>query len=92
MSWRLNSLVAIHWRCWSDEWAVFDVGSGQTHQMDTLTAVTLMVIEAGAIDLPELLALVASELQLTNDSQLSIAVTDVLKSLTDIGVLEASAA
>jgi hypothetical protein len=60
--------------------------------MDTLTAVTLMVIEAGVIDLPALLALVASELLLPNDSQLSIAVTEVLKSLTDIGVLEASAA
>lgn len=60
--------------------------------MDTLTAVTLMVIEAGAIDLPTLLTTVASELLLPNDSQLSIAATEVLKSLTDIGVLEASAA
>jgi PqqD family protein of HPr-rel-A system len=92
VSWQLNGLVELHWRHWDNEWAVFDVGSGQTHQMDTLIAVTLMVIEAGAIDLPELIALVASELQLTNDSQLSIAITDVLKSLTDIGVLEASAA
>jgi hypothetical protein len=59
--------------------------------MDTLTAVTLMIIEAGAIDLPDLLALVASELLLPDNSKLSIAVTDALKSLTDIGMLETTA-
>lgn len=91
MSWRLNALAALHWRCWDGEWAVFDVGSGQTHQMDTLTAVTLILIESGAIDLPALLGLVSSELLLPNDLQLSIAVTDILKSLTGNGMLEATA-
>lgn len=91
MSWQLNGLVKLHWRHWSSEWAVFDVGSGQTHQMDTLTAVTLIMIEAGAIDLPALLGLVANELLLPNDLQLSIAVTDILKSLTGSGMLEATA-
>ena len=45
MAWQINALVTLHWRDWNGEWVVFDVGSGQTHQMDTLTATVLMLLE-----------------------------------------------
>lgn len=91
MTWYLNGLASLHWRRWDSEWVVFDVGSGQTHQMDTLTAATLMMIESGIVDSSGLLSAVAEELLLPNDSELLIAVTDVLEKLTMVGLIESNA-
>jgi PqqD family protein of HPr-rel-A system len=90
VAWRLNELASLHWRCWDNEWAVFDVGSGQTHHMDTLTAVTLLTVEAGAIDSFELQARVAEELLLPNDLELSTAVSGVLDRLVTAGLIESN--
>lgn len=90
--WKLNSLASLYWRCWNDEWAVFDVGSGETHQMDTLSAATLMMLEAGAIDLSRLLKLLAEELLLPNSQELSIAVSDILRNLEIAGLIESTVA
>ncbi len=31
----------MHWAAWADEYVVFDEGSGQTHQMDSVRAFVL---------------------------------------------------
>ena len=85
---RLNALASLHWRCWSGEWAVFDVGSGQTHQMDTLTAATLMVLEAGAVNFSDLASQIADELLLPNDGEMVAALNDKLNQLLAIGLIE----
>ena len=88
MAWRINTLTNLHWRCWDDEWVAFDVGSGQTHQMDTLTAVTLMVMDAQQIELPTVLVRVAEELQLVDSPELLTALTGILEKLVAAGLIE----
>ena len=88
MAWHLNVLASLHWRCWNNEWAVFDVGSGQTHQMDTLTAVTLMMLEASPVHLPELVSRVAEELLIPCDQELSTALSGALQGLVAAGLIE----
>jgi PqqD family protein of HPr-rel-A system len=90
VAWHLNALAALHWRCWDNEWAVFDVGSGQTHQIDTLTAVTLMMLEASPVPLPELVSRVAEELLIPGDQELSAALSGVLKRLVAAGLIESA--
>lgn len=88
MAWQLNELACLHWRCWDDEWAVFDVGSGQTHQVDTLTAVTLMMIETATLDHSELVSCVAQELLIPGQTELSDALNGVLERLVTAGLIE----
>ena len=53
--WRLSLLVVLHWRCWDNEWVVYNQGSGDTHLLDTFTACTLMALEEGAATPAQLL-------------------------------------
>jgi hypothetical protein len=69
---------------------VFDVGSGQTHQMDTLTAATLLAVEACAGCIDQLVSRIASELTVTNDHELSNAVRGVLERLATTGLIEST--
>ena len=87
-AWQLNPLVSLHWRCWDGEWAVFDVGSGMTHQMDTLTAVTLMVIEGTPVHFPELASTVAEELLISNDQPFKDTLNGILEQLVTSGLIE----
>ncbi|WP_286138063.1 HPr-rel-A system PqqD family peptide chaperone [Polaromonas sp. C04] len=88
--WCLNELASLHWRCWGDEWVVFDVGSGQTHQMDTLTAATLLTLEASAGDIDQLVSRIANELTVPDDRELSNAVQGVLERLAATGLIEST--
>lgn len=90
MAWHLNSLASLHWRCWNDEWAVFNVGSGQTHQMDTLTAVTLMMVEASPVDSSELVSRVAEELLIPGNQELSDVLNGILDRLATAGLIESA--
>ncbi len=91
MVWHLNALTALHWRHWDDEWVVFDAGSGQTHQMDTLTAVTLMVIEATPMPLADLVSQIAQELQLPNERELDLVLSGIVQRLASAGLIESAA-
>ena len=81
MLWRLNELVDLSWRNWQDEWVVFDTGSGQTHQLDALTAATLMTIEAGDLQISELVSQVAETLNIDVNSELNNALQGILDRL-----------
>ena len=88
MTWRLNALVALHWRDWNGEWVAFDVGSGQTHQMDALTATALILLEIAPASMIELQAQLAEALSVPNDHALSIALLGVLDGLRSAGLIE----
>ena len=89
-AWRLAPLVALHWRRWGDEWVVFDVGSGQTHKIDTLTAMTLMVLESGPSDPPAIESAIARELALDDEAAADVAsrLSELLAGLGRIGLAE----
>lgn len=85
---RLTALTQLHWRRWNDEWTVFDVGSGQTHLMDTLTAVTLMFLEKNAMDEDELISLIAQKFLFPLDIKLSNTIKDIIERLINIDLVE----
>ena len=87
-TWALNPLSSLRWRRWDDDWVVFDAGSGSTHQMDALAAVTLMCLEAGPSDLAALGEQVAAELDLSTGEELSKALQGVVERLHLLGLIE----
>ena len=90
MAWQLNALVSLHWRCWDSDWVVFDVGSGQTHQLDGLTALSLMSVEESPIALEELQERVSEEMLLPNDRDLHATLSDILQRLSAVGLIEST--
>lgn len=90
MTWCLNSLASLHWRCWDEEWAVFDVGSGQTHQMDTMTAVVLMTVEASSVDTSELMLRLADDLLIPHNRELLDTLNGILERLATAGLIESA--
>lgn len=67
---------------------VFDVGSGQTHQMDTMSAVSLMHCENGWISLPDIAKGVMVDLDLTWPAELTDSLAALLNQFTNLGLLE----
>lgn len=91
MIWQINILVALHWREWNGELVAFDVGSGQTHQMDTLTATVLKLLETSPTSQFELAMLTAGALGVPNDHQFSTTLTGILDGLHAAGLIESCA-
>lgn len=58
--------------------------------MDTLTAVTLMMVEAAAGTLLQLLSRIGEELLIPNNHELSDAVSGILQQLADTGLIEST--
>ena len=87
-AWALNPLCLLRWRRWDDDWVVFDAGSGSTHQMDALAAVTLMCLEAGPSELATLREQVAAELDLSAGEEFSRALRGVVERLHALGLIE----
>lgn len=67
---------------------MFDVGAGQTHQMNTLTAATLMILESGPVSLPQLAAEVSADLVIPAGQELDQALNGILKNLETAGLIE----
>ncbi len=91
MVWQLSPLVALHWRRWDDEFVVFDVGSGQTHQLPALTAATLMMLELNSNDIVELTSRVSIELGIADDKDFANAVGEAVHDLQIAGLIESVA-
>lgn len=89
-TWCLNPLASLHWRCWDEEWVLFDAGSGQTHQMDPVAAATLMAIEAGPVSMAELINEVALNLSIEDAAELEEFVLPIVDQLTRLGLIEPS--
>jgi PqqD family protein of HPr-rel-A system len=81
----------LHWRQFGDEWVAFDEGSGDTHRMDTLSAVALMCLGEAPCSLAELSAQVSLETDLPQGEELSRAVASVLETYTSQGLIEPAA-
>jgi len=87
---RLNPLMQLHWCQFGDDWVLFEALSGHTHQMDTLTAVTLMTLGRTSVQLPELVSQIAEELELPVNPELSNALSGILERLAAAGLIESA--
>jgi len=81
-------MTSLKWRCWNDEWAIFDVGSGQTHQMDSLTAAALMIVEAAPAQLADLLLQISEDFLIPSDKILSDVLSVILTRLEGVGLIK----
>lgn len=88
LRWCLNDLASLHWRCWEEQWVVFDAGSGQTHCIDALTAAILSRIEREPADTEALIASATQESGINNHAVWSKALNPVLDRLVDSGLIE----
>ena len=85
----LNPLIQLHWRQLDDDWVVFEVLSGQTHQIDKVTAAVLMSFEAGtALSSVELLVLLAREFNVIVDNASAAPIASVLDRLSALGLIQ----
>lgn len=78
----------MHYRHWGNEWVVFDVGSGQTHEMDTMSAVSLMHCENGWISLSGITDGLMADLGLSSPNVLTDSLASLLNQFTNLGLLE----
>lgn len=86
--WQVKSACVLSWRCWGDQWVVFDAGSGQTHSIDAITAATLSRIEQGPTDLAGLLDLACRESGLGDRDHWTVTLNDVIARLIDVDLIE----
>ena len=96
--WQLSLLVVLHWRCWDNEWVVYNQGSGDTHLLDTFTACTLMALEEGAATPAQLLVHLLAQLDLSQGMGLAFSAEQpraveahmqaVLQQLAQAGLIE----
>lgn len=92
MTWALNPASGLHWRCWDDEWVVFDQGSGQTHLMHPIQAATLMQFGAQPLSFEQLLDKVAADMPTIATSDLASALSLAIDQLVGLGLLESKPA
>ena len=86
--WKLPPLVSLHMRHWNEEWAVFDAGSGQTHLVDTLTAMALIVLESGASSRQDIVDHVCRTFELTDPSDVAPRLDEIIAGLCQSGLAE----
>jgi PqqD family protein of HPr-rel-A system len=86
--WRLNRRSSLHWRRLGDDWVVFDSGSGDTHQLDAVSAAALTSFETDDFDLDGLTGLISAELDLPVGETLSHKLAALVEQLGALGLIE----
>ena len=66
---------------------VFDVASGNTHQMDGLTACALLCLEAGPLDVDSLVDEIEAATSLSKES-IRPALPGVIEQMTRLGMVD----
>lgn len=87
---KINPATSLHWASWDDEYVVFDEGSGQTHQMDSVRAFILNTLSEKSRNFDDLVSELASIPSLTASGQLNGLIEKVLNELCTHGLVEAS--
>jgi len=85
--WSLNSLASLHWRDFGEEWAVFDVASGQTHWFDGLSAAVLMRFQDGPSNIAEISGFIQL-LGVQSSDEVNKQIKDIVSQLQSIGLVE----
>ena len=87
-----NLASDLHWRCWDNEWVLFDQGPGQTHLINAISAAVLMQFEGQLLSIEQLLDRVAADMSLANTTELASAVCLAVEQLVGLGLLESASA
>ena len=88
-AYKLNPLIQLHWRLFDEDWLIFEVLSGQTHQIDKVTAAVLMSFEAGKVlSFSELIGVLAREFNIIVDNAGAAPIASVLDRLCALGLIQ----
>jgi PqqD family protein of HPr-rel-A system len=86
--WELAQGSQLHWKCWDDEFVVFDEGSGDTHLLDALAAEVLKALEDAPGDVPTLIARVAGRLRIEPDPEIERHIRATMQRFREAGLAE----
>lgn len=89
--WHVRPWLEFHWRDWGSDSVVFELRSGQTYQVDALTAAVMACFDEGARSIGELEELIASDLGIAT-AEVNVAVGDAVTKLLDLRWIEATPA
>lgn len=90
---QLNPLVQLYWRQFDDCWVLFEVLSGQTHQMTGTAAAVLMCYETvSSLSTAALLAALARDFDIVIDATQAGPVVAVIDQLAALGLITPMAA
>ena len=87
MLFRINPAVGLHWRHWNSDWIVFEIASGNTHQLDELTACALLCLEEGPLHAELLVTEVAAAIHLPEE-EIESALRGAMDQLTRLGLVD----
>ncbi|WP_088283334.1 HPr-rel-A system PqqD family peptide chaperone [Ideonella sp. A 288] len=87
--WRLNPLVSLQWRDWGGDAVVYEASSGQTHQLDRLTAAVVAHLEQQPASVEALRLDLADAVDGTEQAQLPEALNVIVGRLVVLGWLQA---
>jgi PqqD family protein of HPr-rel-A system len=76
------------WRCWDGEYVVFNPASGHTHILDIASGEVLLGLMERPTNREDLCARLCAFLEVNNDADLEAAVSQILDSLEDLGLIE----
>ena len=76
------------WRSWGEDTVLFDVASGDTHQLDAITRAGFRCLERADLTAVDLAFALAQALDLPNDATLSLYAERLLARLDELGLVD----
>jgi PqqD family protein of HPr-rel-A system len=86
--WRLHSKQPLHWEHWSEQSALYQVASGETHFLNPLGVVILMQLAANPSNLNQLCERIATEFDCLIDDDLRNQITASLMRFDELGLVQ----
>jgi len=86
MSQKVQAQAGLLWRCWDDEFVVYNPASGDSHYLDYLSGEGLKGLERRSMTVSELADELASSCDIPRDSKLQQYVEQMLASFSDLGL------
>jgi PqqD family protein of HPr-rel-A system len=87
-AWRGLETDDLLWSSWGDEFIVYRVASGDTHQLSPLAVDVLQVLQQAPASIKQLTEHIAAVLQVPCDHALMVYVEDILATLKRSGLIE----
>ncbi len=86
--WRVAQDQKILWRFWEGDYVIYSALSGGTHMLDITSGKVLTRIMDRPSTIYDIRLEIADYLEVANDTELAKAVSNILKRLEDIGLIE----
>lgn len=86
--WRGVESHDLLWSTWGDEFIVYRVASGDTHQLNPLAAEVLQTLQQAPVSVKRLTQRIAADLQVPCDDALRVYIEDILGNLKRSGLIE----